>query len=182
MPDFSKDWHVIKTVRFKESYVKAQIVETTGAETYLPMVKIPKHRLRTGQAQFEPLFPSYLFACLDLSTHLFVLRRLHAFQSIVCFDGKPARVDDELIEDLRRRERGRGYINLHSPKHSFHPNQSLRVVDGPFSGQHGLFVRYHSRFGEQDSTQRVCILLDILKTSMRLELPIHSVAPVTGAA
>jgi len=170
MDQFGTQWHVVKTARFKETYVKLQVMEAAGAEAYLPMVKIPRHCLRIGQTQLEPLFPGYLFVRLDLTTQLLALRRLHAFQSLVCFDGKPACVEPELIEDLRRRERGRGYINLHVSKEPFQMNRPVRVIEGPFQGHTGLFVRY------LDSTQRVCILLDILKTGVRLELPLYAVA------
>src|SRR5438132_3694626 len=104
-------WHVIKTARFKETFVKSQVFESAGMEAFLPMVKVPKHSVRTGQNQIEPLFPGYLFARFDVATHLLTLRRLQGVQALLCFDGNPACVEPEIIEDLRRRERGRGYIN-----------------------------------------------------------------------
>jgi transcriptional antiterminator RfaH len=175
MQGLDQDWHVIKTARFKETYVRHQVLEIPGAEAYLPIVKLPKHCLKPAQSQFEPLFPGYVFARVDFAAHLLALRRLQAFHSIVCFDGKPACVEPNLVDDLRRRERGRGYINLHVRTEPFQVNQSVRVVEGAFSGQHGLFLRY------LDSTQRVCILLDILKSGVRLELPLSAVAANTSA-
>src|SRR5207302_11130741 len=127
---------------------------------------------RTGQNQIEPLFPGYLFARFDVATHLLTLRRLQGFQALLCFDGNPACVEPEIIEDLRRRERGRGYINLHVPTKQFAVNAPVRVLEGAFSGRTGLFLRH------VDSTDRVSILLDIWRTSVRLELPIHAVVPV----
>src|SRR5271165_6873458 len=117
-------WLVLTTDRFKERYVKLQLMETTGAEAYLPMAKTAKQCLRAGQAEFEPLFPGYLFASFELPTQLLQLRRVHGFRSLLCFDGRPASVDDSVISDLRRRERGRGYINLRAPKASLHMHQS----------------------------------------------------------
>jgi len=166
------NWNVIKTTRYKETYVKLQAEETVGAETYLPMVKIPKQCLKPGQGQLEPLFPGYLFARLKSTEQLLLLRRVHAFHSLVCFSGQPAFVEPLVIEDLRRRERGRGYINLHIPKQPLQLHQPVRITEGPFRGQTGSFVRY------LDSTQRVCILLSLLKSGGRLELPSHAVAAV----
>jgi len=175
MGGFENGWLVIKTARFKEEYVQHQVLEIPDAQAYLPIVKLPKHCLKTAQSQFEPLFPGYLFVRVDFTAHLLALRRLHAFHSLLCFDGRPARVEPELIDDLRRRERGRGYLNLHVSKEPFQANQPVRVVDGAFSGQHGIFVRY------LDSIQRVCILLDILKSGMRLELPLSAVTAAAPA-
>ena len=168
-------WLVIKAERFRESYVKHQLMETTGAEAYLPIVKNAKQGLRPGQAKVEPLFPGYLFARFEHTTQVLQLRRLHGFHSLVCFDGKPAYVDAAVIDDLRRRERGRGYINLRAPRAPLHTHQDVRVIEGPFSGQTGVFVRY------LDGTQRVCILLDILRSGVRLELPLDAVAAAPSA-
>ena len=168
-------WFVIKTTRFKENYVKAQVTETTGADAYVPLVKIPRRYVRRGQAQFEPCFPGYVFAQLDPTVHLFQLRRLHAVNSLLCFDGRPAWVPPAVIDDLRRRERGRGYINLHVSAESLVPNGCVRVVDGPFSGQTGLFVRY------LDGTERVRILLDGLQSGVILEVPLNAVAAAPRA-
>lgn len=175
MNNSDRRWYVVKTARFKESYVQLQLRETTGADTYLPMVKIPRQFLRRGIGQIEPLFPGYVFAHLDLTRQLLQLRRVHAYNSLVCFDGQPAWVEPSVIEDLRRRERGRGYVNLQPAREPFRPQESVHIVDGPFSGHIGLFVRY------LDSTQRVCILLDILKPQALLELPLHAVAAVVAA-
>ena len=168
-------WFVIKTNRFKESYVKAQVIEATGADAYVPVVKIPRRHVRRGQPQFEPLFPGYVFAQLDLPAQLFQLRRLHAVNSLLCFDGHPAWVPPAVIDDLKRRERGRGYINLHVAAESLAPNGSVRVIDGPFSGQTGLFVRY------LDGAERVRILLDGLQSRAILEVPLNAVAAVRSA-
>ena len=165
-------WVVIKTERFKESYVKLQLTETTDGEAYLPIVKIAGRRLRDGKPRYEPLFPGYLFARFQFVTQLLQLRRLHGFHSLVSFDGTPALVDDLIIEDLRHREKRTGYITLQARKPSLHIDRKVRVVDGPFSGQTGLFVRY------LDGAQRVCILLDLLRSAVRLELPLESVAAV----
>jgi transcription antitermination factor NusG len=167
-------WHVIRTARFKESYVHHQLQETVGVEGYLPMVKIPKTCLRPGQAQIEPLFRGYVFGRLDVATHLLPLRRIQAFHSLVCFDGAPALVDDSVINELRRRERGRGYVNLPAVHEPLRADGNVKVVEGPFTGYAGLFVRY------LDDTERVCILLDILRTGVRLELPARAVAAVAG--
>jgi hypothetical protein len=51
----------------------------------------------------------------------------------------------------------------------------VRVVDGPFSGQTGLFVRY------LDGTERVRILLDGLQSGVILEVPLNAVAAAPRA-
>ena len=74
---------------------------------------------------------------------------------------KPARVADQVIDDLRKRERN-GLIEL--PKHSeLRPGDRVRVLHGPFAGQLGLYagVRAH---------ERVLVLLALLGGQQRVEL------------
>ena len=162
-------WQVIKTARFKENYVSLQLTQT-GAEAYLPMVKIPKQSLRPGQSQLEPLFPGYLFVRVTSGAYLLSLRNLKAFHSVVCFGGTPASVADSVIDHLKRRERGRGYFNLPVPKEPLPLHGPVRVTEGPFSGQTGILLHH------LDSMQRVCILLDALQSGVRVELPRYAVA------
>lgn len=162
-------WYVIKTARFKENYVGGQLAAIAGSESYLPLAKVPKQYLKRGQAQIEPLFPGYVFAHLDLTRQLMALRRVHAFHSLVSFDGQPAAVDPIIIDGLRRRERGRGYIPLPEHTVTLQPHDPVRVVEGPFQGLVGRFVRY------EDSTARICLLMDILKPQALLKLPLSAV-------
>jgi transcriptional antiterminator RfaH len=174
MTNLGPSWYVLKTKRFKESHVQAQL-QCSGIETYLPMVKVPKGYLRKGQRQIESLFPGYMFARLDPgSGHLFHLRGVHDFSSLVRFDGQPARLDPQVIHELRQREQGRGYITIESEWSQLRPYDPIRIVDGPFSGHTGLFVRY------LDSAERICILLDLLQSEAMVELPLCSVAAVSG--
>jgi transcriptional antiterminator RfaH len=163
-------WYVIKTLRFKENYVVVQLRDAMGVEAYAPIVKIPRKHARKGQPQFEPLFPGYVFARLDLTVHLLQVRRLHAANSLVCFDGRPASVPTPVIDDLRRKERGRGYMNLHVTPEFLAANSKVRIVEGPFSGHTGVFIRY------VDSTHRVRILLDALQSGGALEVPLNALA------
>jgi len=162
-------WYVLSTARFKETYVSGQVEALLGSESYVPMAKVPRQYLRRGQAEIEPLFPGYVFAQLDLTRQLMGLRRMHAFHSLVSFDGKPACVEPAIIAGLRRQENGRGYIPLALRSDPFPPHAPVRVVEGPFRGMAGRFVRY------MDSTERICILLDILKPQAILQLPLHAV-------
>jgi transcriptional antiterminator RfaH len=164
-------WYLVKTARYKEAYVERQLIDFAGAGTYLPLAKIGRRYLRKGQAEIEPLFPGYVFAYLDLATQLFLLRRVREYDSLVRFGDQPACVDPEVVEALRRRENGRGYINL-AVAARFRPHEAVRIAEGPFHGRTGEFLRY------ADGPGRVCILMEMLQSRAVLELPAHFVAAV----
>lgn len=170
MPMMSSDlrWYVARTKRYKESYVQSQL-RYVDIEAYFPLVKISRRYLGKGQRQIEPFFPGYVFVRLDLATQTFRLRQVHDFISLVCFGGKTAWLDSNIIQEFRRKERGRGYINIRPEQELFRRHDPVRIIDGPFTGCAGLFERY------LPSSQRICILVDVLKLQARLELPLNSV-------
>jgi transcription antitermination factor NusG len=140
-----------------------------GIQTYLPFLKLFKKYLGRGQRQVEPMFPGYILALIERDPDRFYLRGVRGFVSVVCFDGRPARLDPGLVEDFRRRENGKGYICARPPARGLCSLDPVRIVDGPFAGHKGLFVR------SLDGAERVCILLEILKRQALVELPHGSV-------
>ena len=164
-----KDWFVLKTETRRERPVQCQLRDL-GIESYFPLLKTFKKRLIKGQRQIEPLFPGYLFALIVPEFDLFDLRQVRSFTALVCFDGRAARLDPRVIEDLRKREGGKGYICMRPLKQEFHLHDPVRIVDGPFSGHTGLFVRH------LPSAERICLLLEVLKARALVEVPLSSVA------
>ena len=164
-------WYVIRVKPHKETYVQMQLASCTAIETYCPRMKTPKKYLRRGQIQMEPVFPGYIFVRLDPRTQIFQLRRLHGYNALVSFDSRPATIPDETIRDFRRQEGNRGYI-VYRPTRTLRTNDEVRIVDGPFRGQSGLFVRY------QGSAERICLLMDFMNSQRALELPAWSVQAV----
>jgi transcription antitermination factor NusG len=74
---------------------------------------------------------------------------------------RPARVADQVIDDLRKRERN-GLIEL--PQRSeLKPGDRVRVLHGPLAGQLGLYAG-------QRPHERVLVLLALLGGPQRVEL------------
>ena len=74
---------------------------------------------------------------------------------------RPARVGDAVIDNIRSRERG-GLVEL--PKREvFKPGDRVRVVQGPFAGQLGLYAGMRAH-------ERVLVLLALLGGQQRVEL------------
>ncbi len=166
-------WYVVKVRPHKESYIQMQLASCAGIDTYCPQMKTPKKYLRRGQSQVEPVFPGYVFVRLNPSTQVLHLRRLHGYNALISFDGRPATVPDQLIRDFRRKEGNRGYIVNRPPK-TLRANDQVRVLEGAFRGQVGWFVRY------QGGAERICLLMAFMNSKTQLEIPVGAVEALAG--
>jgi transcriptional antiterminator RfaH len=82
--------------------------------------------------------------------------------SSAIMDGvRPARVADQIIDDLRKRERN-GLIEL--PKRpGLKPGDQVRILQGPFEGRLGIYAGMRAH-------ERVLVLLALLGGQQRVEL------------
>jgi transcriptional antiterminator RfaH len=79
---------------------------------------------------------------------------------------RPARVADQIIDDLRKRERNR-LIEL--PQRSgLKPGDQVRILQGPFAGHLGLYAGMRPH-------ERVLVLLALFGSQQRVELAKDSI-------
>jgi transcriptional antiterminator RfaH len=74
----------------------------------------------------------------------------------------PARVPDQVIDEIRRRE-VRGVVELPKPP-GLHAGDRVKVLGGPFQGYFGLYAGMKPR-------ERVEVLLMLLGAQQRVTLP-----------
>lgn len=127
----------------------------TGIEAYLPLSAEIRPSGRRDSKQYWPMFSGYIFA-----------RRRDeidcAFPSIygiigpVEFGGRPARVDEEIILELRQRETSAGVIDLAEEcLKSIQPGDQVKIAGGPLAGFIGKLARLNGR-------ERAVVLLEFL--------------------
>jgi transcriptional antiterminator RfaH len=162
---------VLRVKPHKEAYVQRQLGLAGNIETYCPLMKLAKRYRAKWQREIEPVFPGYVFVRIDLARDLLRLRRLHGHIGLIEFGGVPAWVGDELIEEFRQREKGRGYL-VYRPGPALRERESVRIVSGPFAGRVGLFLRYTR------SAERVCLLLEMMHCQRTVEVPRAAVEAV----
>ncbi len=146
-------WYVVKTRPNAERLVQ-YILTTRRIAVYMPMLK--RRRLA------EPLFPGYLFLKIDCRTDEYCRSRSAPGVSyILSAEGKPIPVEDELVEEIKRR------VNWHSDAHATHdlaPGDRVAVAAGPFRDVEAIFDREISPRG------RCLVLLNILGRMTRVEV------------
>jgi len=144
-------WYAVHTHPRKE-HVALENLERQGFESYLPVLRVQKVRRGKALMVHEAMFPRYLFVRLDSSVQgrsWTPIRSTLGVRTLVRFGDKPARVADELIDWLRKRERE------FNPQHLFRPGDAVVVTSGPFRGLEALYQGV-------DGEHRAMILLEIL--------------------
>lgn len=144
-------WIVAKTEPKKEKFV-ADNIERQGHEFYLPRIK---RRISVKHIRLEPLFPSYIFCNIEESWRF--LSGTFGVLYILMFGGKPGRIEDEFIENLRAQEDEHGFVQLPEMEDDppFDIGQPLRLRSGPFLGYIGLY-------DGQSARDRERVLLEIM--------------------
>ena len=135
-----------------------------GYQTYFPRLR--ERRISHGR-KIEirpPLFPGYCF--LTVEAQWYAARWSIGVIGLIMDGVRPARVADQVIDDLRKRERN-GLIEL--PQRSeLKPGDQVRILQGPFAGQLGLYAGMRAH-------ERVLVLLALLGGQQRVELAKDSI-------
>src|SRR5262249_7372171 len=140
-----------------------------GFETYMPRYLKRRRHARQTDLVAAPLFPQYLFVAIDMAVQRW--RLIHSTIGISCLvrNGEmPAQVPRAVIDSLKALEDERGFIRL-PVRPAFRPGDPVRVLDGVFSLNLGLFD------GMTDG-ERVAVLLDLFGRKVRVIIGAHSIA------
>jgi transcriptional antiterminator RfaH len=135
--------------------------KVNGFETYSPRIR--PARARRGD-DTRPLFPGYCF--ILIVSQWWAARWSPGIVRIVLDGAVPARVPDQVIDEIRRREI-RGAVELPQAP-GMQVGAHVRIVGGPFQGQLGLYagMKPHAR---------VEVLLALLGSQQRVILPRGSI-------
>jgi transcriptional antiterminator RfaH len=153
-PYCQKHWYAVHTKPHQEHTVQDVLVNR-GIETYLPVLK-PSRIRPPREAHPKPFFPSYLFACLDLTrVPMSSINWTPGVNRLVSFGGQPALVAAEVLHWLKHRL---AQIDERDYHHGLplQPGDRLRLVKGPLKDVEAIFEQRLS------SPQRVRVLIEIL--------------------
>jgi transcription antitermination factor NusG len=114
-----------------------------------------------------PLFPAYLFVRIVLERQFPHVMWAPGVSRLIGSEGRPAAVDDAVIDFLKARADDDGLIQA-SP--SVAVGQHVEITRGPFAGIVGIIQRPPNAKG------RIRVLMRLLNRGIvRVELPLHHV-------
>jgi transcriptional antiterminator RfaH len=144
--------------------VALHFLKLAGYQVYIPQVREQRLRSHRRVEVIAPLFPAYGFILIQAQWHS---ARWSIGVSAIIMDGQaPAKVPDQVIDEIQRRE-VRGAVEL--PKlPGLKTGDRVRVLGGSFQGHLGLYagMKPHAR---------VEVLLTLLGSRQRVTLPRGSI-------
>lgn len=144
-------WYVVQTgVRQEERAVNN--LNAWQVETFLPKLRQRRFNRSTGimTQVVAPMFPRYLFARFDASRMLHKVSFTRGVHTVVSFGGRPAAVDDAIIELIQSQIGDDGLVHLYS---DLKAGDKVKIRDGSLKDFTGVF---NHKF---KNTDRVAILL-----------------------
>lgn len=135
-------WYVLHTKSRFENVVREGLARKS-LEAFLPKVPTPSRRRDRKLMIRVPLFPGYVFVKSNLhpAEHLTILKTAGAVRLIGTADG-PVPVPQETIDSLMIMVAAEQPLSTGS---RFKKGDRVMVVNGPFAGVTGIFVRYAGR-------------------------------------
>ncbi len=154
-------WFVIKTKPRAEPLVLTHLARDPIIP-YAPKVLAPRrHGSRRWQA-LESLFPGYLFArFIPQPSLLHRIRRTPGVVRLLWDNESLVPVDDDVVQFIRQREEGRGFIE---PSSLIQAGARVRFGNGPFAMLEGVVDRLAS------SGDRVRVLLTLMGAPVSVDV------------
>lgn len=156
-------WYLIQC-KGGESFRAAEHLNNQDYEVFHPVLQVQKKRSGKLQWLDEPLFPYYLFIRLDrMDSNWRPIRSTRGVLKLVGFGNEPTPVDDGLITALRDSAQKTPPLNGNV---YFRAGETVEITEGPFRELQAVF---ESQKGEE----RAIVLLNMLHSQQRLEMPIR---------
>ena len=157
-------WFALYT-KPKHEFQAGIYLDSIELEYYLPTITTLKKWSDRKKKVTEPLFKGYIFV------HCNEIERYEALQhdsiiSTVSFSGKPARIPDWQIDNLKKMldEKREVFVG-----DMFYEGTKVKIVDGPFSGVEGIVVQ------SDEKGKMFGITIDLLRRSVLVRLPKESI-------
>jgi transcription termination/antitermination protein NusG len=155
-------WYVIQTKPTSEDNVRLHL-KNANIETFLPKIKQAVRGKKSASSRIKSLFPSYLFAFIDLqdpSMH-HMIRYTRGVRKILGDGDKPVPVPEEMISIIKERIGEEGLIEQGL---TMKKGDSVRIKGGAFQDLVGILEKPASPAG------RVRVLLQIMHHQIKCDL------------
>ena len=159
-------WYALYTAPRHEKSL-AQHIERRGISCFVPLYRSVR-RWKDRRKELDlVLFPGYVFVHISLQHRLRILQIPGAVR-LVSFNGQPAALPEEEVENLRHRLSGFHGVEPHP---YLRVGRRVRVHSGPLEGLEGIIRR------KKDHC-RIVFSIDLIMRSVAVEIDEADVEPV----
>ncbi|MBW1696681.1 MAG: UpxY family transcription antiterminator [Deltaproteobacteria bacterium] len=140
--ELKRSWYALHTRSRFENVVNEGLIKKQ-LEVFLPKIRVQSRRRDRRLMIRVPLFPGYLFVKTDLNPveHIEILKTIGAVRLVGNRQG-PLAISDETIGSLKIMVASDQPVQTGS---RFRKGDKVIVVNGPFAGVIGTFVRYRGK-------------------------------------
>jgi transcription antitermination factor NusG len=158
-------WYALRSKPRKEIVVWRQIL-AHSLETFFPCIKV--NPVNPRSRKYRPYFPGYLFVKADIEdTGLSSFKYMPHTLGLVCFDGEPAVVPENLIHEIGKRVEA---INKAGGEvfDGLEPGDRVHIKDGPFKHYQAIFDT------RLPGSERVRVLLELLGNQRQIPVELSA--------
>jgi transcriptional antiterminator RfaH len=156
-----RQWYVLYTKPHSEDQAHEEL-EKKAITVFLPKIREVRFRRQKLQEAIQPLFPNYLFARFAIPDEYYDVKWARGVKRIVGSGDMPIPLDDSIVGFLQEQVNEHG---LMQPRPKVKAGDKVRVKQGPLEGLWGIVE------GDMDAKGRVKVLMEILHSGARVELP-----------
>lgn len=165
-----QQWYVVHTHPQGEKRAELNL-QRQGFKAYFPRYLRQRRHARRVDVVTRPLFPRYLFVALDLGRDRWrAIQSTFGVSNLVSAGDRPLAISDAVVEEIRARESGDGYVTLGLPA-GLKSGSPVRLTDGIFAEYEGVIDRIAD-------DRRVAVLLKLLGREVRVFVPAASIGTV----
>ncbi|CAO5679863.1 MAG: Transcription antitermination protein RfaH [Holosporales bacterium] len=165
--DQNLGWFVVHTQPLKELTARDNL-SSQGYSVFLPMLQKTIKHARKVDTVLRPLFPRYLFVCLDLDRDQWrSINGTVGVAYIMTNNNKPIKIRTSVVESLKIDLSEEGFLPISSLCH-FMKGDKVDIIDGIFKGHEAIFSKVSDK-------ERVNVLLTFMGREMNMTLPLYAV-------
>lgn len=162
-------WIVASTHPHKEQ-VALDNLGRQGFHAYCPRIRRRIRHARRLQQVLRPLFPGYVFIQLNPQKEQWrSISSTMGVRSLIRFGDRPGNIPDKFIQGLLATEED-GAVALPRARDRYLPGERVRIREGPFDGLIATVLSVSER-------DRVTVLMDMLRQSVRVRIMIDEIVP-----
>lgn len=163
-------WYCVRSQTKREHIAAAKLRDLPGIEVFCPRIKYRKPTSRGTIWWVEALFPGYLLARFDLTTHERCVNFCHGVRGLVRFGAEIPSVPDAFVENLKQEIRNHaaeaGDTLETSP--TLEIGEQVEIAHGPLKGMSGTIISV------APADERVRVLLDFLGNPQPIDIDLFS--------
>ncbi|MBT5439882.1 MAG: UpxY family transcription antiterminator [Candidatus Marinimicrobia bacterium] len=155
----SLKWIAVRSKPRSEKIVSIELSKK-NIESFLPIVKKRQQWSDRKKWVEFPLFPSYLFAKIELKDSIYILNT-HGVSTIVKFGDRVITIEDKVVNSIKLALKGE--YDLHPIKY-FTIGDRVSVIDGPMKGAIGIVETKHK------NKNRLVIKIEALQQAITVHI------------